>query len=166
MFNKRSQNAMHLGNWEHTYYVYFGIIAVCTISSWQWCHFMDMLSKLTQNLVLLDYTHKAQKMCQNNNHKNALRSLLTWNHTNCLFFPIILQQGVLIGPSITIVYTIVGIPIARFTDNNSRVIPLALGLLVWTGMVCLTAFAETYWMLLLAQVIIGIGEVSFINCLL
>ena len=82
-----------------------------------------------------------------------------------VFSSIVLQQGVLIGPSIAIVYTVVGIPIARFTDNNSRVIPLALGLLVWTGMVCLTAFAETYWMLLLAQMVIGIGEVSWINYL-
>ena len=60
----------------------------------------------------------------------------------------------------TIVYIVIGIPISRFADTSSRVIPLAFGLLVWTGMVCMTAFAETYWMLLLAQMVIGIGEVS------
>ncbi|XP_072051600.1 MFS-type efflux pump MSMEG_3705-like [Amphiura filiformis] len=70
------------------------------------------------------------------------------------------QQGVLTGPAVTIVYTVVGIPISRFADTRSRVIPLVFGLAVWIGMVCLTAFAETYWMLLLAQLIIGIGEAT------
>ena len=55
---------------------------------------------------------------------------------------------------------VVGIPIARFADNHSRVAAVVIGLVVWIGMVCFTAFSQLYWMLLLARMVAGIGEVG------
>ena len=66
--------------------------------------------------------------------------------------------GFLSGIAFAALYTIVGIPIARWSDRGKRSSIIALAVLVWSGMTALTGFAQNFLHLVLARIGVGIGE--------
>lgn len=66
--------------------------------------------------------------------------------------------GFLSGIAFAALYTIVGIPIARWSDRGKRSSIIALAVLVWSGMTALTGLAQNFLHLVLARIGVGIGE--------
>jgi len=67
-------------------------------------------------------------------------------------------MGLLSGFAFVIFYSVLGIPIARWSDRGDRRSILALGLAVWSGFTALSGLAQSYVHLALARVGVGIGE--------
>jgi MFS family permease len=68
------------------------------------------------------------------------------------------QLGMLGGLAFAVLYSTLGIPIARFADRGHRVSIIALSLFVWSVFTALTGFARSFTHMLLARVAVGIGE--------
>jgi MFS family permease len=66
--------------------------------------------------------------------------------------------GLLSGPAFALLYTLVGLPIARFSDRGPRASIIALAVLVWSAMTAMTGIAQNFTHLVLARVGVGIGE--------
>jgi MFS family permease len=66
--------------------------------------------------------------------------------------------GLLSGFAFAALYTIAGIPIARWSDRGERTSIIAVAVFVWSGMTALTGFAQSFTHLVLARVGVGIGE--------
>ena len=66
--------------------------------------------------------------------------------------------GFLSGIAFAALYTIIGIPIARWSDRGRRSSIIALAILVWSGMTVATGFAASFLHLVLARIGVGIGE--------
>ncbi|MEE8164624.1 MAG: MFS transporter, partial [Myxococcota bacterium] len=66
--------------------------------------------------------------------------------------------GLLSGPAFAVLYTFVGLPIARWSDRGPRASIIALAIFVWSGMTAMTGLAQNVIHLLLARVGVGIGE--------
>lgn len=70
------------------------------------------------------------------------------------------QLGLLTGLAFALIYTVLGIPIARYADQPSsdrgRLIALSLG--IWSAMTALCGLALNFWQLLLARIGVGVGE--------
>ena len=66
--------------------------------------------------------------------------------------------GFLTGVSLAIFYVTAGIPIATLADrvNRTRLIALALG--AWSLVTALCGLTRTYWQLVAARVLVGVGE--------
>jgi MFS family permease len=68
------------------------------------------------------------------------------------------QLGVLSGLAFAVLYSTLGIPIARIADRKSRVNIIVLSMIVWSSFTALTGLARGFWHLLFARVGVGIGE--------
>jgi len=68
------------------------------------------------------------------------------------------QVGAMAGFYFAIVYTVLGIPIARWADRGDRPRILALALTVWSGFSLLGGFAQNFAMLVVSRMGVGIGE--------
>ncbi len=70
------------------------------------------------------------------------------------------QMGLLTGLAFAFVYTVLGIPIARYADRFSanRVTIIAGALALWSLFTALCGLAQSYLQLLLARIGVGIGE--------
>ena len=70
------------------------------------------------------------------------------------------QMGLLTGLAFAFVYTVLGIPIARYADrfSSNRVGIIAAALVVWSMFTALCGLAQNFLQLLLARVGVGIGE--------
>jgi len=66
--------------------------------------------------------------------------------------------GFLSGIAFAALYTIAGIPIARWSDRGKRSSIIALAVLAWSGMTALTGLAQNFTHLVLARIGVGIGE--------
>lgn len=66
--------------------------------------------------------------------------------------------GFLSGIAFALLYTIAGIPIARWSDRGSRSSIIALAVMVWSAMTAVTGLAQSFTQLALARVGVGIGE--------
>ena len=66
--------------------------------------------------------------------------------------------GFLSGIAFALLYTIMGIPIARWADRGERTTIIALAILVWSSMTAATGLARSFAQLALARVGVGIGE--------
>jgi MFS family permease len=71
-----------------------------------------------------------------------------------------LQMGLLGGLAFAFIYTVLGIPIARYADRltSNRVGIIAIALAVWSGFTALCGLAQNYWQLLAARIGVGVGE--------
>ena len=68
------------------------------------------------------------------------------------------QMGLLSGLAFAVFYALAGIPIARWADNGDRnaVVTITTGL--WSVMVVLCGFTNSFFQLLLVRVGVGVGE--------
>jgi MFS family permease len=69
--------------------------------------------------------------------------------------------GLLMGPAFAVVFTILGVPIARAADRRSRIAIICLGCLFWSLFTTLSGFATGPVTLALARIGVGIGEAAF-----
>jgi MFS family permease len=68
------------------------------------------------------------------------------------------QLGLLSGLAFALLYSTLGIPIARLADRANRVNIISIAIFVWSLATVLTGFARNFTQLLLARVAVGIGE--------
>ena len=68
------------------------------------------------------------------------------------------QLGLLGGPAFAVLYTFLGIPIARLAERKNRMTILAICLAIWSAMTAACGFATSYMMLLFARVGVSVGE--------
>lgn len=68
------------------------------------------------------------------------------------------QMGLLGGLAFALLYSTLGIPIARIADRLNRVNIISLSILVWSVATALTGLAKSFTHLLVARVCVGIGE--------
>ncbi len=68
------------------------------------------------------------------------------------------QMGLLGGPAFAILYTFLGIPIARVSERVNRVLIIALAVSFWSLMTVLCGFALTFLMLFLFRIGVSVGE--------
>lgn len=71
-------------------------------------------------------------------------------------------MGLLMGPAFAVLYTTLGIPIARLADRHSRIVIICAGCLLWSICTGLSGLAQGPWTLALARLGVGIGEAAFI----
>ncbi len=71
------------------------------------------------------------------------------------------ELGFVLGPALVMFYAGLGVPIARWADRSHRVRIMAGAILLWSGIVALTACVGRFWQLALARVGVGIGEAGF-----
>ncbi len=68
------------------------------------------------------------------------------------------QLGLLGGLSFAILYTLLGIPIARLAERWNRVSIIALAMVIWSGFTVACGFAGSFVQLLAMRVGVGVGE--------
>jgi MFS family permease len=68
------------------------------------------------------------------------------------------QMGVLTGIAFTLFYVVMGVPIARLADQHSRKQILAVALGLWSVMTAACGLAQNFAQLLIARMLVGIGE--------
>ncbi|WP_373491161.1 spinster family MFS transporter [Parasphingorhabdus sp.] len=68
------------------------------------------------------------------------------------------QMGLLGGPAFAILYTFVGIPIARFSEKHHRVWIIAGSVFLWSLMTVLCGFALSFLALFIFRIGVSIGE--------
>lgn len=68
------------------------------------------------------------------------------------------QLGLLGGLAFALLYTGLGIPIARLADRYNRVWIMTAALALWSGFTAACGFAQSYAQLFLARVGVGVGE--------
>ncbi|MEY4510678.1 MAG: hypothetical protein RLZZ450_2800 [Pseudomonadota bacterium] len=68
------------------------------------------------------------------------------------------QLGLLGGLAFALLYSSLGIPIARRADRKNRVSIITASLVVWSVFTALTGFARSFTHFLFARVAVGIGE--------
>ena len=70
------------------------------------------------------------------------------------------QISLLAGLAFTIFYTLMGVPIARLSDQKNRKIIITAGIATWTLMTALCGAAKNFWHLFFARVGVGVGEAT------
>lgn len=70
------------------------------------------------------------------------------------------QIGLLTGAMFALVYSTVAIPIAAFSDRNSRKNVIALAIFVWSGLTALGGFAQNFWQLAGSRIGVAVGEAA------
>jgi len=68
------------------------------------------------------------------------------------------QLGILKGFAFAVLYTTLGIPIARLADRRNRVTIVAIALGLWSGFTAISGAATNFVQLTLARIGVGIGE--------
>src|SRR5271155_3117108 len=70
------------------------------------------------------------------------------------------QIGMLQGLAFALLYTFLGLPIARLSDRHNRKAIIAAGVLVWSIMATLCGLARTAVQLFIARIGVGVGEAA------
>jgi predicted MFS family arabinose efflux permease len=68
------------------------------------------------------------------------------------------QSGMLMGLAFAVIYSVLGVPVARIADRGRRVTVLSVSLALWSAMTTLCGFANSFFTLFLARLGVGIGE--------
>lgn len=68
------------------------------------------------------------------------------------------QFGLLSGFGFALMYTLMGIPIARLSERYNRVRIIAISVILWSGMTALCGIANGFLALLVFRIGVGIGE--------
>ena len=70
------------------------------------------------------------------------------------------QMGLLQGSAFALLYTFLGLPIARLSDRHSRRAIIAGGVFIWSIMATLCGLARTALQLFVARIGVGVGEAA------
>jgi MFS family permease len=70
------------------------------------------------------------------------------------------QVSLLAGIAFTIFYTLMGVPIARLSDQKNRRTIIIVGITFWSLMTGFCGAAREYWQLFLARMGVGVGEAT------
>jgi MFS family permease len=68
------------------------------------------------------------------------------------------EVGAMAGLWFAILYTTLGIPIARWADRGDRPFIMTASLAVWSGFTVLAGFAQNFLMLAISRAGVGVGE--------
>ena len=68
------------------------------------------------------------------------------------------QLGLLGGLSFALLYTVLGIPIARLAERRNRVTIISVALVIWSGFTVACGFAANFASLMIMRVGVGVGE--------
>ena len=68
------------------------------------------------------------------------------------------QLGLLAGLAFAVLYTFLGVPIARLAETRNRPKIISLAAATWSGFTLLCAVAGNFWQILLFRVGVGVGE--------
>ena len=68
------------------------------------------------------------------------------------------QLGLMSGLAFAILYTFLGVPIARLAEHSHRPRIISVAAATWSAFTILCAFAGNFWQLLLFRVGVGVGE--------
>ncbi|MFL2770215.1 MAG: spinster family MFS transporter [Rhodospirillaceae bacterium] len=68
------------------------------------------------------------------------------------------EIGFLSGLAFTLFYATMGIPIARLADAYSRRTIISIAMAIWSAMTAICGLAQTFTQLLVARVLVGVGE--------
>ncbi|MDZ4760209.1 MAG: MFS transporter [Alphaproteobacteria bacterium] len=68
------------------------------------------------------------------------------------------QLGLLTGFLFAVVYTVIGIPVARIADATNRKTVITVSLTVWSAFTAISGLVTNYWQLALARMGVGVGE--------
>ena len=68
------------------------------------------------------------------------------------------QLGLLSGFAFAIFYCLVGVPIARYADNNNRRNVVGISLAVWSFMTAITGYVQSFLHIFLVRIGVGVGE--------
>lgn len=72
------------------------------------------------------------------------------------------QIGLLQGPAFGIFYAVMGLPFGWLADRTHRIRLIAAGLFLWTIMTLLGGLADSFEMLFLARMGVGVGEAALV----
>jgi predicted MFS family arabinose efflux permease len=72
------------------------------------------------------------------------------------------QLGVLGGLAFAILYSTLGIPIARLSERTNRVTIMSVAITVWSAMTAVCAVTTNFWQLMAARIGVGVGEAGCI----
>jgi MFS family permease len=70
------------------------------------------------------------------------------------------QIGFLYGTAFAVFYALFGIPLGRLADSWYRGRVMAIGLALWSSMTALSGFANSFGMLAVARIGVGVGEAA------
>ncbi len=68
------------------------------------------------------------------------------------------QLGILGGLGFAILYSTLGLPIARLAERRSRINIISISVAIFSGMTVLSGMAASFWQLFLCRIGVGIGE--------
>jgi len=68
------------------------------------------------------------------------------------------QLGLMTGLAFAVLYTVLGLPIARLAERGDRPLIIAAAVAVWSAFTALSGMAQTFAHLVLARIGVGIGE--------
>lgn len=70
------------------------------------------------------------------------------------------QVSLLMGFAFVVFYTLFGLPIGRLVDVMSRRTIIVIGVFTWSVATSLCGLAQSFWQLLAARMLVGVGEAS------
>lgn len=68
------------------------------------------------------------------------------------------QLGLMTGLAFAVLYTVLGLPIARLAERGDRPLIIATAVAVWSGFTALSGMAQSFTHLVLARIGVGVGE--------
>ena len=68
------------------------------------------------------------------------------------------QLGLMTGLAFAVLYTVLGLPIARVAERGDRPLIIAAAVAVWSAFTALSGMAQTFTHLILARIGVGVGE--------
>lgn len=68
------------------------------------------------------------------------------------------QLGLMTGLAFAVLYTVLGLPIARIAERGDRPWIIAIAVAVWSGFTALSGMAQNFTHLILARIGVGVGE--------
>jgi MFS family permease len=71
------------------------------------------------------------------------------------------QLGFVSGPALALVYSCLGVPVARWADRSRRINIMAGAIGIWSVMAALSSLVQNFWELVLVRAGVGIGEAGF-----
>ena len=70
------------------------------------------------------------------------------------------QIGLLLGPAFAIFYATMGLPLGYMADRFKRITIVSIGIFVWSLATAASGFAQKFWHLFIARMMVGVGEAT------